>query len=228
MTSPKYPRISHLPWSPGGTSDDRRLPDVSSLLKVKVTITEKLDGSNVCLERDGVYARSHNQAPDHPSFDLLKAFHASVRSRIPDGLQIFGEWLYAKLSIHYQGLPSYLMVFGVRNLDSLFWLSWEDVELWAEELGVPTVPVLYSQKMSFRTVEQLKAYTEYAATSNSGGGGPVLEGLVVRQTLEFPDEDFSRAVAKWVRKNHVQADDHWRTQPIVRNLLRPGTASFFG
>lgn len=226
MTSPKYPRMSHLPWSSGGTKDDRRLSDLSSLLNVKTTLTEKMDGSNVCLERDRVFARSHNQAPDHPSFDLLKAFHASVRHKIPEGLQVFGEWLYAKLSIHYQGLPSYLMAFGVRNLDSLFWLSWEDTELWAEELGVPTVPVLDKRRI-YSTEAQLETYTEYRATDFSVGGG-IMEGLVVRQTLEFPDEDFPRVVAKWVRKNHVQTDDHWRTQPIVRNLLKPGTASFFG
>jgi hypothetical protein len=203
------------------------MPDVTGLLNVKVTISEKLDGSNVCLEREGVYARSHNQAPDHPSFDLLKAFHASVRHKIPDGLQIFGEWLYAKLSIHYSALPSYLMLFGVRNLDSMFWLSWEDTVLWAEELGVPTVPVL-SWKRVFGSRKELNSYLEYAATGDSGGGGWEMEGLVVRLHQEFPDEDFPWSVGKWVRKNHVQTDEHWRTQPIVRNLLKPGTASFFG
>jgi hypothetical protein len=43
--SPKYPRTPHLPWSPGGTSDDRRLTDVSSLLNVGLVITENERGS---------------------------------------------------------------------------------------------------------------------------------------------------------------------------------------
>ena len=30
--SAKYPRSFHLPWSPGGTSDDKRMADVSGLL----------------------------------------------------------------------------------------------------------------------------------------------------------------------------------------------------
>jgi len=37
---------------------------------------------------------------------------------------------------------------------------------------------------------------------------------------EFKDEQFSTSVAKWVRKDHVQSDEHWKNQQIVRNALR--------
>ncbi len=43
MTAAKYPRTPHLPWSPGGTRDDRRLASVSRLLDQELVITEKLD-----------------------------------------------------------------------------------------------------------------------------------------------------------------------------------------
>jgi hypothetical protein len=67
----KYPRTPHLPWSPGGTSDDKRMLDVGPLLG-DVVITEKMDGSNVALSRENFFARSHAQVPVHRSFDLVR------------------------------------------------------------------------------------------------------------------------------------------------------------
>jgi hypothetical protein len=79
----KYPRTPHLPWSPGGTADDKMLRQVDPLLYQPLIATEKADGSNVCLEHEGCFARSHGAKPNHPSFDQLKALHASVKHLIP-------------------------------------------------------------------------------------------------------------------------------------------------
>src|SRR5262245_55730831 len=108
--SEKYPRTPHLPWSPGGTRDDRRLTDVEPLLGRELVLTEKMDGSNVCLEREHVFARSHTAEPRHPSFDALKAVHAALRWQIPSHWQLFGEWLWARHSITYDRLPAYLLI----------------------------------------------------------------------------------------------------------------------
>jgi hypothetical protein len=219
MTSPKYPRTPHFPWSPGGTSDDRRLLDVSGLLNVPVVITEKLDGSNVCLESEAVYARSHGNVPSHPSFDLLKAFHAQVKGKIPSDTQVFGEWLYARHSIAYDSLPHYLAIFGVRFIkDTPMWASWEEVELWAEELGCPTAPVL-ARTTSFSSKSSLEEST-VLLSSRPSSYGPTREGCVVRVASEFSDDHFGLSVAKWVRAGHVQTDEHWSTQEIVRNGLK--------
>jgi len=214
MTSEKYPRTPHLPYSPGGTSDDRRLRDVGGLLRIPLVLTEKMDGSNVCLEGQAVFARSHGGAPNHPSFDLLKAYHASVKHRIPSEVQVFGEWLYARHSIGYSGLPNYFMAFGVR--ENHMWASWEDVQLWAEELGVPTVPVL--QHCCFEREDDLRAAVETHTKTASACGGE-REGVVVRNSGYFPHHLFDKNVAKWVRQGHVQTDEHWKNQQIVRNGL---------
>ena len=199
--SPKYPRIPHLPWSPGGTRDDRRLASVASLLNQELVISEKMDGSNVCLESQNVFARSHSGAPKHPSFDALKALHSGVKHLIPDGVQVFCEWCYAKHSIAYSNLPNYLLVFGVRYLPPLSthplikemagndWLQWDEVEAWAEELGVKTVPVL--DHIRVPTKEDLKEHIEalYAWTQR--------EGVVVRLARSFSNAEFDTAIAKW-------------------------------
>lgn len=53
-----YPRTAHLPWSPGATSDDVRIADLSGLTGREVVVTEKLDGENTTLYADGLHARS--------------------------------------------------------------------------------------------------------------------------------------------------------------------------
>jgi hypothetical protein len=214
--SPKYPRTSHLPFSPGGTNDDRRLSDVDFLIGNPLIATEKMDGSNVCLERDVVYARSHSGPPAHPSFDALKSLHASLRHLIPNNFQIFGEWLYARHSISYNALPSHLMIFGARDLAGQVWVSWDEVEMWAAELGVPTVPVL--ERFCAGSARELERIVVGHASEPSSAG-PEREGVVVRVSHSFSDVDFPASVAKWVRANHVQTDEHWKNQEIVRNGL---------
>lgn len=152
--SKKYNRSYHLPFSLGCSSDDKMMDDVSELLNKEVVISEKMDGGNVCLERHNCYARTHSGPPTHTSFDLFKSIHSSVKHLIPENLELFGEFLYAKHSIYYDKLPAYLMLFNVRDLTSDLWLSWEEVELWAEEIQVPTVPVLH--RGVFNSVNDLK------------------------------------------------------------------------
>lgn len=178
-------------------------------------MSEKLDGSNVCLESEAVFARSHASAPNHPSFDALKALHSGIKFRIPAGLQVFGEWLYAKHSIGYDKLPSHLMVFGVRDLTTNRWASWEEVEMWADELACPTVPVLERQVIVHSDAELQKLVEAHALLPSRVG--EAREGIVVRRICDMADELFSNYVAKWVRKDHVQTDDHWKSQAIVKN-----------
>lgn len=183
-----------------------------------MVVTEKMDGSNVCLTREGCFARSHTGPPTHPSFDPLKALHATVRSKIPEDFQIFGEWLYAKHSLLYTRLPHHLMIFGARDTrkGKNLWVSWEEVKLWAEELGVPTVPVmgLLGKPSVVSTSEGVESLVTYHAGHHDW---KLHEGFVIRWARDFHDSDFSKAVGKWVRPGHVQTDEHWKRGPIVRN-----------
>lgn len=209
--SAKYPRTPHLPWSPGGTSDDKRLELVESLVGSPIVITEKCDGSNLTYTRDSVFARTHASAPKHPSFAIAKATHAMLRHSLPEGHSVFCEYCYAVHSIEYSALPSYSLVFGVRRDADMCWLSWSDVEKVAESMGLPTVPVLF--KGTVATERALDELTSRLSSGASSFGGPC-EGVVVRRASGFLDEAFSYSVAKWVRAGHVQTDDHWLHQTI--------------
>ncbi|MNJ76481.1 hypothetical protein D3C77_737690 [compost metagenome] len=82
---------------------------------------------------------------------------------------------------------------------------------WASRLHLATVPVLYRGIWS---EEAAKAcYTKHSLC------GGEQEGYVVRLAAAFAYGDFKRSAAKFVRKNHVQTDEHWLSKPIEPNLL---------
>ena len=214
--SAKYPRSLHLPWSPGGTNDDKRMADVSSLLDVPLVITEKCDGSNLTYTRTSVFSRSHSGPPGHASFDLAKATHARIAHELSLGLSLFCEYCYAVHSIEYGALPDYSLVFGARDDREGRWWDWDMVVAQAADLGLPTVPELYRGQVS--TARELEALTLSLAAQPSVFGGP-REGVVVRHAGEFRDADFQRSLAKWVRHDHVTTDEHWMHQNIRAQKL---------
>lgn len=226
--SPKYPRTFHMPWSPGATKDDRIATDVSGLLNTAIVISEKCDGSNTSLEFDGCFARTHSGPPTHSSFDELKALHATIKYKIPENIQLFGEWCYALHSIAYNELPGYFLLFNVSECprssfgkihsSSRVSYSWEMVETWAEEIGIPTVPVLF--KGIIPSEKELQKVVEDFMKQPSICGG-MREGVVVRTADTIKEEEFSSHVMKCVRANHVNPNnDHWLHQKIIKNKLK--------
>jgi hypothetical protein len=98
----KYPTTPYLPFSPQWRSPDTAKDDEAFLLNVEhllnapLVITTKMDGSNVQMDNKTIAARNGTTA-NHKSFDYLKKIHAeSYKYVIPEGIQVFGEWLYAK------------------------------------------------------------------------------------------------------------------------------------
>ncbi len=202
----KYPRTPHLPWSEGVSKDDRIIKSLETLTSSEVIITEKMDGSNVCLTRDHIFSRSHSGPPKHPSFDWLKQIHTCTKSLIPEGWEMFGEWLFAKHSIAYCDLESYLQIFAIRNNNT--WLSYDDVVKFTDENNFTRVPLIYQGHLREK---DLKMYCE---------GGEMKEGIVVRVARSFTNDEFSSCVAKWVRPFHIQSDEHWMHQAITMNGLK--------
>lgn len=177
-----------------------------------------MDGSNLCMTREQVFARTHAHAPRHASFDMAKALHASVKERIPDGESVFGEWLYAVHSIKYTRLPGYFMVFAVRDDKSRHWASWGVVKDVAKFMGMPVVPELWVGEIF--DGRQLKEHTQLLAKRPSLYGEE-REGVVVRLYNAMTDTAFETGVAKWVREGHVRTGEHWGREPIEKNQLGP-------
>lgn len=211
----KYPRTPHLPWSPGKTRDDRTIESLECLTNTSILVTEKLDGSNVCMTQDAVYSRGGDA--NHPSFNWLKAWHATHRYAIPRFSFAYAEYCYAVHSISYDTLPHYLHLFAVLDAEDSTWLSWKEVTKLAAALNIPTVPTISS--LFAHNEKELEETTREIMDSGTSVYGPTREGLVLRDSSQIKQEEFGVKVAKWVRKDHVQTDEHWMHKPIVQQHL---------
>jgi hypothetical protein len=212
----KYPRTWHLPWSPGATDDDRILATTDHWNGKQVVITEKMDGENTTLYRDYIHARSLDYNP-HPSRDRVKALWGSIQSEIPDGYRVCAENLTAVHSIPYDGLPSVLLVFSIWN--GLTCLSWAETKEWVSLLSMATgvqlhtVPVLWEGEWSPEAMDEIRTRVWLKAKMSR----PAVEGYVVRPADSFHMREFSDAVGKYVRAQHVQTHGHWMRQKLEFN-----------
>ena len=204
----KYPRTPHLPWSLGRTSDDKVLSSIDHLLGENVVVTEKMDGENTSIYRNGLHARSLD-SKRHESRDRVQALWGEIGHNIPDNWRICGENLFARHSIHYQNLSDYFLAFSIWNENNVC-LSWPETLEYCALIGIHAVPVLYSGPFDEKLLQALSKSLDL----NS------IEGYVVRLEKSFKYEDFSTSVAKFVRENHVQTDKHWMHSRIEKNILR--------
>ncbi len=184
------------------------MADLDGFEGEEVVATIKMDGEQTNLYRDGFHARSLD-TPKHPSRDWLWGLFRRVGHQIPEAWRICGENLFAKHSIHYRNLKAYFLMFSVWNEDSVA-LSWKETVEWSELLGIPLVPVVYLGPWNHQVIHDLYQ-SEY--------DGDECEGYVVRVTKAIPYQAFRRVVGKYVRKSHVQTDEHWMRKPVVQNEL---------
>ncbi|MFD7442646.1 RNA ligase family protein [Streptomyces sp. NPDC059909] len=209
-TRTHYPRTPHLPWSPGASSDDTRIADLSKFAGREVVVTEKLDGENTTLYADGLHARSLDSA-HHPSRAWVKALQGRIARGIPAGWRVCGENMYARHSLAYEELESWFYGFSVWDADGRC-LDWDRSVRFLRDLGVPVPPVLWRGVFDERALRKLPLDTARQ------------EGYVVRTVDGFGAEDFGQRVAKWVRPGHVQTDTHWMHATVVENGLGPAAA----
>lgn len=261
----KYPSTRHLLpvyWqSEIGTAemrteqDDTGLTSVESFLDIPLVTTIKMDGSNAMLVADTeepVRARNGRDA-EHVSFDRLKQeyWDRNVYENLPDYLQVFGENLYAKHSIHY-GCPhdgcggcesrnqgpavrDVFVVFGVYDTRYDLWLSWPETEQVAEQIGFPTVPpagnhVLHDPGHHFETPQDYYAgqykneheLIEYLLDRAERTVDQGHEGIIVRSMYPMHYGQFEKKLGKYVRPNHVTTDEHWSHGDAYDNRIEPG------
>jgi len=212
----KYPSIPYLPFSPRKEDRDDII-NLNTLLHKPLVPSIKMDGSNACVTNDCVAARNVLDAT-HKSWSYLKAVHPRFAHLIPDRIQLFGEWVYAKHSIHYQeNLDGFLQLFDVYDQRNQLFADREEVSRYAKLIGAITPEVLVTDPLVFDNIWELEAKITRMAKDVIAKGH---EGIVLRSIYPLHYGQFEDNIAKYVRKDHVQTNRHWRDQPIVRNVLR--------
>lgn len=202
----KYFRTHHLPWSESVADDD--LVMISPFTcDSDVVVTIKMDGESFTGHPSGhCHARSLDSGY-HESRNYVKALWHSKAHLLPPLWRVCGENLYAKHSIHYHDLESYLYVFSIWTEENIC-LSWDETLLWCDLLELTPVQVIYRGKYDEQAIKQ--SFIPFKEQH---------EGYVIRSSESFHYDDSSKNVAKYVRKNHVQSSSHWMFQEVVPNKL---------
>jgi hypothetical protein len=231
----KYPRTPHL-FGSKGTDDDRHLGPRQSASFVKnasLIVEEKLDGTNVGIHfltsgRLFLQCRGHEITEGmHPQYDLFKQWTAVKRPVLETMLQdrfiLFGEWLYARHSVHYRALPHYLFEFDIYDKETSTFLSLERRLEMLEGTGIPTVPVLHQGAATQEALQKLIGVSAFGAEFVHPGAGDTdnrMEGLYLRTEAA----GIVTARAKMVRPEFVEKikeSTHWQHQVMVPNELAP-------
>lgn len=229
----KYPRTPHL-FGSRGTDDDKHLGDKESLdfiADASLIVEEKLDGTNVGIHftsagRMVLQCRGHEITTGmHAQYDLFKQWTMSKRpvleAMLEDRLLLFGEWLYARHSVHYRRLPHYFFEFDIFDKQRQIFLDLASRLDLLEGTGILTVPVVHrgpataDQLLSLIGPSQFDSVFENPLT---GWTDNLMEGLYLRTEAE----DVVTGRAKFVRPEFVEKvkqSKHWQHQAIEPNLL---------
>jgi RNA ligase len=232
----KYPRTPHL-FGSRGTDDDKHLGREESLdfiADTSLIVEEKLDGTNVGIHftpsgRIVLQCRGHEITSGmHAQYDLLKQWVMGKRyvleTMLEDRLLLFGEWLYARHSVHYRRLPHYFFEFDIYDKRRQSFLDLASRLKTLEGTGILTVPIIHRGPVTADDLHRLIGPSRFDSVfenPRSGSTDDLMEGLYLRT------ESGGRVTgrAKFVRPEFVEKvkqSEHWQHQAVVTNLLAEG------
>ena len=146
------------------------------------------------------------------------------RAAVEDRLLLFGEWLYARHSVHYRRLPHYFFEFDLYDKDAAQFLDLDTRLRMLDGTGLHTVPVLHR---GLATAAELRALIGPSAFDSAfdnpvaGRTDYLMEGLYVR--TESGGHVTGRA--KMVRPEFVEKvkqSEHWQHERMIPNVLAGG------
>jgi hypothetical protein len=232
----KYPRTPHL-FGSRGTDDDKHLNEVESLEFISnpsLIVEEKIDGTNVGIHftTDGsmiLQCRGHLITEGmHPQYDLFKQWTTVKRELLEERLQdrfiLFGEWLYARHSIHYRSLPHYFFEFDIYDKASAAFLHLVDRQSILEDSGIQSVPILHVGAANRKQLQTLIGPSRF----DSAFENPItkqfddrMEGLYLRTESNGSVSGRAKIVRpEFVEK--IKQSIHWQQQKLEPNLLAQG------
>lgn len=195
------PRIPHLPGSVVGDDDLVLTPDEAApFFSRRVVVSEKTDGVSltVRLSADGE-VRAGLKADWLPALGgrVLRAADLWVRQRerellplVEDGSHVYGEWLWHRLEVAYQTLPSAALLYSMRDPRGRLVARAESLRR-LREAGLPVVEPIFSGVIGRRPLESLCGASAWGEANS--------EGIII----ELADRGGVRW-AKWVRAGYRQ------------------------
>jgi hypothetical protein len=229
----KYPRTPHL-FGSRGTDDDKHLSEAESkefIANESLIVEEKIDGTNVGIHFSDsgemvLQCRGHLITEGmHDQYDLFKQWAAVKRHVLEDQFEnrfiLFGEWVYARHSIHYRKLTHYFFEFDIYDKEHEAFLDLECRLSLLKGTGIETVPVVHTGTVLRDDLEELIGPSQF----DSHFENPItkrpdnlMEGLYLRTE----SNGVVTGRAKFVRPEFIEKmkqSTHWQHQQMVPNLL---------
>jgi hypothetical protein len=232
----KYPRTPHL-FAAAGTSDDKRLSVKESLRLIaepSLVVEEKIDGTNV-----GIHFSDDNQLilqcrghliteGMHPQYDLFKRWASAktptLHAMLGSQFILFGEWMYAKHSIHYQKLTHYFFEFDIYDKQNAQFLTLDARLDLLSGTTIQTVPVIHRGPIGRGELESLIGASAFGSRFEnpiSGQTDARMEGVYLRTENELSVSSRAKIVRpEFVEK--IKQSTHWQRSVMIPNLLADG------
>ena len=217
----KFPSTPHLITMPGvDIRGDKVLTpaECEEFLEHELTIEEKVDGANLGISFDsdaGIRAQNRGGYLHLPESGQWRKLDEWLRARVDrlfeflsDRYILFGEWCYARHSIHYERLPDWFLGFDVYDRELCCFSPLKHRDYLFEAMGISGVPHMTRGRFSRREIEDL--LSESRLTDGAA------EGIYLR----IEGDDRLEGRAKVVRSNFIQGmGRHWRCGGLRANRL---------
>lgn len=122
---------------------------------------------------------------------------------------LYGEWVYARHSIHYKKLPDWFVAFDMFDkMEGKFW-SRPRLEAHLDGTSIHLIPLV--ARRSFDNIEQLRALVQ---TPSQFYDGPV-EGVYLRRCH---DSEWLTERGKIVRSDFLSGNEFWSKGGVEPNV----------
>ena len=164
----------------------------------------------------------------HSQYDLFKQW-TSVKRPVLEAMLggrfiLYGEWLYAKHSVHYHKLPHYFFEFDIYEKDAKQFLTLEARLGLLDGTGIHTVPVIHRGAASADELRSLIGPSAFGSAFDNtltGQTDHLMEGLYLRTEADGRVTGRAKMVRpEFVEK--VKQSEHWQHQVMVPNELTEG------
>jgi hypothetical protein len=192
--------------------------EVQKMLDGQITIEEKLDGANTGIIRHkrGYHLQKRGSlmgTGEHDQFTFMgnwARYNEGKLLEIPMNWIVYTELMFARHLIHYDMLPSYVIVIDIWNGKK--YIDRYEKEKFCSKLGLQIVPLLH---YGYGTKSGLFHYTcEKSKFSSSDS----MEGAVIKN---YKKQMRGKIVRPEFMKG-VEESDHWVKHAVKRNNLVEG------
>jgi atypical dual specificity phosphatase len=228
----KFPRTRHIFNIGSASRDDLILSssDAEAFLQLSdpsttVVVEEKVDGANLGISLDSsgafkVQNRSHYvNSKSHAQFKKLDKWLEDhyeglstildVESNQPGRWILYGEWLFAKHSIHYTNLPDLFLAFDLLDTKTSSFLSREALSQRLEDTNIHQVNNIEIEKPDEQSL------LDMVCSRQSSYYEGVIEGVYLRRQKDGKTIDR----AKIVRSDFIAGDEHWNRRGVIPNTV---------